>query len=166
MALILNTERMRVVERNERGNVTYRKRYKKGDEVDVSHMDEAHVERLKESGVLVASEDDLSEPVAAGSLPPSSGPFGAATTGSGDPTVPEDEQVVADGSAEVSDPDADPDNHTGGGAPVDEGDGETVSRYDSMDYSELQAEAKSRDLRYVGVGADDLRASLKADDES
>lgn len=61
MGLILAAEALRVVNRNDRGIVTYRKRYKKGDEVDVSKMEKAHVENLKEEGSLVDSEDDLSE---------------------------------------------------------------------------------------------------------
>lgn len=151
MGLVLNTERMRVVERNERGNVTYRKRYQRGDVVDTSHMDEAHVENLKKDGVLV-DEEEAEE--GEGTSDDSEG-SGDSTEGSGDP------------SATLA-PSPDDDDNSTGGAPVAGNDEDVVSEFDSMDYSQLQAAAKERDLKYVGVSADDLRASLKADaaDES
>lgn len=137
---VLNSEAMRVVERNERGNVTYRKRYRKGDEVDTSHMDEAHVASLVEDGLLVESEDDLSDSVDAGDLAPTSGPFGAATGEPGDATAPEES-----GTEQSEDDDA------------------LVDEYSSMDYAQLQKAAKDRDLS-AGGSADDLRARLRADD--
>lgn len=141
MAYLLNREAMRVVERNDRGNVTYRKRYKRGDEVDVSHIDDAQVENLVESGALVQSEDDLSEPESAGATSPVSGPHGAATGEAEDHS-----DLDEDSSSDDEDHD--------------------VDQYDSMDYSELQAEAKRRDLS-AGGSAQDLRARLRdSDDEA
>ena len=60
MKYILNREATRVVQRNEKGTVTYRKRYKKGDVVDVSYIDPTQVENLVASGALVV-EDDAEE---------------------------------------------------------------------------------------------------------
>lgn len=60
---ILTTERMRIVQRNERGNVTFRKRYSKGDEVNPDHLEEGRLEALLESGALVedSEADEVSE---------------------------------------------------------------------------------------------------------
>lgn len=155
MGLVLNTERMRVVERNERGNVTYRKRYQRGDVVDTSHMDEAHVENLKESGVLVDEDSEEATDDAEGEDGSPVAPAGPVpsdtTTGRSD-----------EGSATLAPSPDDADNSTGG-APVANDENEGVTEFDSMTYAELQAEAKERDLKYVGVSYDDLLASVKAD---
>lgn len=142
MGYILNTEAMRVVTRNERGNVDYRKRYRKGDEVDTSKMDEAHVQNLIERGTLVQSEDDLTEQESATGTSPVSGPYGASTE-----VTPETEAAAA------STPEAQPDSNAV----------EDVDEYSDMDYASLQREAKERDLS-AGGSADDLRARLRADD--
>lgn len=148
MAHVLNREALRVVERNDRGIVTYRKRYRKGDEVDTSHMDEAHVEALVESGALVASGDDLSEQGSATATEPTSPPFGASTQGPGDATLTE--ATSGDGGPTEGSNASDEDEHE-------------VDRYDAMDYAELQAEAKSRGLNAGGSGTD-LRDRLREAD--
>lgn len=150
MGHILNREALRVVERNDRGIVTYRKRYTKGDEVDTSHMDEAHVKNLVDSGALVESEGDLSEAESATGTEPTSPPYGASTQGPGDATL--SEATSGDGGPDEGNDSSDEDEHE-------------VDRYDGMDYSELQAEAKSRGLS-AGGSATDLRGRLRdADSE-
>ena len=57
MKYILNREATRVVQRNEKGTVTYRKRYKKGDVVDVSYIDPTQVENLVASGAFTVEDD-------------------------------------------------------------------------------------------------------------
>src|SRR5690349_12541540 len=64
MGLVLTTEAMRVVETNDRGRVTFRKRYKKGDVVDESKIDSDRLDALKAKGTLVDEaefEDDTDE---------------------------------------------------------------------------------------------------------
>ena len=94
MGYILATEAMRVVDRNERGNVTYRKRYKKGDEVDTSVMDEARVKALVESGALVKSDDDLGD--AANPAAPAVAPAEVAKTSEGGNITNEVEDIYTD----------------------------------------------------------------------
>lgn len=139
--LVLNREAMRVVERNERGNVTYRKRYKKGDVVDTSHMDDARVEALVEDGALVSkSEYDGGAGAAADYQEGSGDPTGEAAVGAAG---------VGTGGTDPVDPDAEPD--------------EGPDVYDGMGYPELQQEAKSRDLN-AGGSADEIRARLREND--
>lgn len=149
MADYLNRERMRVVERNEKGNVTYRKRYRFGDKVDVSHMDEDHAENLRNSGVLVGSKEDLRD-LSRGTNPyPGSRVTGAATGEAGDHSEIEPEAV----------PESD-EQHTDS---TDEGDdGHVVDQFDAMDYSELQDAAKKADPPIAAnQSADELRAALR-----
>lgn len=159
MGYVLRTEAMRVVNRNERGVVTYRKRYRRGDEVDTSKMDEAHVEALIKKGTLVSSEDDLPETESAGATTPVSPPFGAATAPSTPGTLGPDADEI-----EGSTPDDGTEDADTADADVDEEEHD-VDAYDSMDYAALQAEAKKRDLN-AGGSAQDLRVRLRADDES
>lgn len=148
----LNRESMRVVQRNDRGAVTYRKRYKFGDEVDVEHLDEGREDALLESGALVESEDDL-RPRRSGNVPvPGSQVTGAATGEAADHSehfdVPDDDDET-DASTAVSP----------GETP------EVTDEYTSMDYAELQGEAKGRGLN-AGGSANDLRERLRADDNA
>jgi hypothetical protein len=152
MSYFLNTSAMRVVDRNERGNVTYRKRYRKGDEVDVSHIDEARVKYLVEKGTLVQSEDDLSAAQDAGDATPHSGPYGAETS---------DAPSTLDAPRE----DGEQESTEGEGEGEGEEEVEDVDEYSEMDYATLQQEAKSRDLN-AGGSAEDLRARLREDDAS
>lgn len=149
MSLVLNREALRVVQRNDRGLVTYRKRYSKGDVVDTSRMVESHVENLVSSGALVESSDDLSDSPDAGDTPPSSGPFGGATVDL--PESPMPTPQVGDFSTEAENDESGDDES------------EDIDDYSDMDYASLQAEAKSRDLN-AGGSAEDLRARLRADD--
>lgn len=170
MSYRLNTERMRVVQRNERGNVTYRKSYNFGDEVDTDRLEEGRLEALVEDGVLVSSEDDLSEAEDAGGIAPTSPPFGAATAASVPGTEgPEDDGTEQpDEGDEATGSDSTPSPNTQGGAdPVDPAqqadnpdDPNTVDRYDEMDYAALKAEAKQRDVSQSG-SAEDLRNRLR-----
>lgn len=59
MTYYLATEAMRVVEKNDRGVVTKRKRYTKGDEVDASLLAEGRLDQLLADGSLVESEDEV-----------------------------------------------------------------------------------------------------------
>lgn len=142
MAHILNREALRVVNKDERGRVTYRRRYKKGDEVDVSKMDEFRVQTFVDEGVLVSSEEDLDEPEEDDGTTVLSEPQGDTTEPSGD------------------------NKEDGGDDTINEdGDEHVVDKYDDMDYSALQQAAKSRDLN-GGGSAQDLRARLRADDDA
>jgi hypothetical protein len=149
MTDFLNREAMRVVERNDRGAVTYRKRYRLGDEVDVSHIEESHVENLRESGVLVSSKDDVTGRGGGQSPYPGSQVTGAATG------------EAADHSEIADEDDYGPENEQDS----EQTDGEVVDEYSEMDYSELQTAAKSAGLN-AGGSADDLRARLREHDAS
>lgn len=146
MTYYLNSDRMRVVQKNDRGLVTYRKRYGRGDEVDTSKIEDAQVENLLRTGALVESEDDVAERGAP--RPPYRGSevTGAATGEAGEnPEHDTDRTIMAEGDGED--------------------DGELVDEYSGMDYAELQQAAKGRGLN-AGGSADDLRARLRVDDGS
>jgi len=145
---------MRVVERNDKGNVTYRKKYKFGDEVDTDHLDETHVENLVNSGALVESEDDLTGWNGLGAAGSGTAVTGAATAEAAD------HSDLAEGEDRGPE---DPEDNTLEGS--DDGDQHDVDEYDAMDYAELQTEAKQRSLN-AGGSAQDLRARLRADDEA
>lgn len=146
MAHILNREALRVVNKNDKGSVTYRKRYRKGDVVDTSYMDEYHVANLVEAGILVGSEDDLDGAVDATATGPTAAPFGASTEGSGDTVVVPDAER---GEVKIHE-----DDET-----------EAVDEYSGMDYATLQKAAKDRGLN-GGGSAEDLRGRLREYDSS
>ena len=136
---ILKAEATRVGQKNDRGIVTYRKRYKRGDEVDVSKIDEAQVQRLLDAGHLVLDTDEAPDEDAE-ALAAEQARATATSSGAG----------VADlGSTATNE----------GGDLDTEGD-----RYDSMSYSDLQSEAKQR-TGNGGGSADDLRERLREADE-
>lgn len=138
------TRPVRLVERDERGRVTKRVRFGKGE--SPKGFSDERVEAFKRTGTLkeeaeVASEEPTPEP--------SVGP--AARSGQ---TVAEDQ--------------GDPDEPVGeGNDATDEGGGdETVEdEYSDMTVAELQDEAESRDLSKSGNKAD-LQARLREDDAS
>lgn len=177
MSYILNTGAMRVVERNDKGNVTYRKRYRRGDEVDVDHLEEGRLDVLLAAGTLVESEDDLSEVQDAGSISPVSGPFGAASAHQDGVTVAAPPATpVQDEAAQIGDPDSgsvaantltpsNPEAYTEPPAPTngEDDDVEAVDEYSDMDYPTLQKTAKARDLNAGGSG-DEIRARLREAD--
>jgi hypothetical protein len=170
MGYYLNREAFRVVERNDRGNVTYRKRYRRGDEVDVSHIDETHVENLVNSGALVESEDDVQETPEAtaqsqGAAAQASvaGDLGSTATGAPEEPVevPEDQMgdvEESDDEAQASG-DADPDHPNVGGSSSPE-QVEEVDEFSAMDRGELQAAAKRANVSTSG-STDTLRARLR-----
>lgn len=136
---ILKAEATRIVVKNDRGIVTFRKRYKRGDVLDVEHIDPAHLQRLVDAGHVALDDgeatDDAEEDLAAQYARTQA----ANSTGSvGD--------LGSTGTQSDQDPDA-------------EGD-----RYDSMSYAELQSEAKQR-TGNGGGSADDLRERLREADE-
>lgn len=170
MTYYLNRERMRVVERHpERGNVTYRKRYTFGDEVDTSHLDEDHLQSLVDHGVFVESEDDLTGWRGYGTPGAGTALTGAATGPSAEhseiaedaddrgPEDPAENTLDSDPSADeaASDPNA-PDT-------TDLDNPSTVDRYDEMDHGQLQNEAGSRGLS-KGGSAQTLRSRLREAD--
>lgn len=173
MTHYLNTEQMRVVEKNDRGVVKYRKRYKFGDEVDTSHMDEDRVKHLTERGSLVTSKDDLTRRRGPVAPYPGSGVAGAASAPSGDhadldpdaPATQEEALEQADGDTDALVAPEDAGDQTGEGGAVAEGgegdDTEMVDKYSSMDYKELQDASKEADLQYVGISADQMRDNLR-----
>lgn len=140
----LNRERMRVVQRNDRGSVTYRKQYKFGDEVDVSHLDETQVKNLLKSKALVKSKDDL--------------------TGWTGHTYPGQVTGAAlrqgEDHADIADPGASPEEK---GEVDDDDDPEDVDQFSSMDYGQLQDAAKAASPPIpANQSADELRAALRA----
>jgi hypothetical protein len=140
---ILKAEATRVVQKNDRGIVTYRKRYKRGDVVDVSYIEDAQVQRLLEAGHLALDTGEATENEDDGTA------AAAATTAATSSTG-----TVADLGSTATQSDQDKDA---------EGD-----RYDSMSYSDLQAEAKQR-TGNGGGSAEDLRDRLReadAEDEN
>lgn len=149
----LNREALRLVKKDDRGRVTKRKRYRRGDKVDASLLPEDRLELFLDNGTLVESEDDLDEAVRATAVPPSSPPFGAESTPHG-----EDDE---DGPDHNDDPDA-PTGEEDDTEP-DDGGVVNVDAYEAMDYAELQQAAKSRDLN-AGGSAQDLRDRLRAAD--
>lgn len=144
MSLVLTSEALRVVQRNERGQVVYRKRYKKGDVVDTSKMDDARVEIFKEKGILVEESDfeENSEDTSAAAVQATRGGFADTPTGG-----------PAENAGQVESPDGED----------DASDEQTEDAYDTMEYSQLQAEAKQRGLN-AGGSAEDLRGRLREDD--
>lgn len=145
MTYYLNRERMRVVERNDRGAVTYRKSYKFGDEVDTDHLVEGRLDVLTADGSLVESKGDLKER-RRGAVPyPGSRVTGAAT---GEPA--DHSEIEGPGAGETGDEDEDED------AP------ENVDQYSEMDYGELQDAAQSADPPIAAnQSADNLRKALR-----
>lgn len=155
MAYYLTTQGMRIVETNDRGNLTYQREYTYGEEVDTDHMDPARVESLVESGDLSeedprqAQQQDRSEQAArAAGI---NGPVGAeAVDAHGTPVTPTG--VPGEGA------DLDAEQTDGDGESV-----EDVDEYSSMDYSELQSEAKEADPPIAAnQSAEELRAALRA----
>lgn len=151
---ILNRAQMRLVGKNEKGNVNHRKRYRKGDEVDVSVLDEDRVKVLVEAGVFVTSEDDLEDTPDAGDTSPVSPPFGAATVGSDGTSGPLPVEGEEDSEPE---PESDPDE----GEKSDGSEEHEVDEFDEMDYATLQQAAKNANLS-AGGSAEDLRVRLRA----
>lgn len=158
MAYYLTTGGMRVVQVNERGVVTWRKEYSRGDEVDVDRLEEGRLDLLLETGDLVEKKDDVptddggespatvtaaASAVTAGST--STAPHNAA----GQPLSPVTGEDV--GSREVE-KDIDEDPNAGG------------DRYDSMSWPDLQAEAKTRTGDASG-GKEAVIGRLRAQDK-
>lgn len=144
MTVYLNRERMRVIEKNERGVVVYRKKYRFGDEIDTDHLTEGREDALLESGVFVESKDDLR--TRRGGLVPYRG---SEVTGAG----------TGEGS-ERTEYDAPPEEQ-----PEAQNDGEDVEpadEYSGMDYNELQDAAKAADPPIpANQSADALREALR-----
>lgn len=134
MGYRLTVAAIRVVQSDEKGKVTYRKRYKKGNIVDTSKMDPERVELFIEKGYLVDEDaEDAPEPVE---------------------ETPEQEPVEESEPQEEAEGEDD--------EPTEEDDDEQ-DEYDEMSYPDLQQEAKKRDLN-AGGSADDLRARLRESD--
>lgn len=143
MGYVLNRDVLRVVKRDERGRVTSRKRFLRGDVVE--GLDQVDIDRLTRNDAIV-DEGDYDEPEE-GPTGPSVGP--AALSGQmtaedqGDPDEP-----VGEGNEFTADDES------------PEGD-----EYDSMTAAELQEEAGNRNLSKSGSKAD-LQARLREDDAS
>jgi len=165
MAVYLTTQGMRIVETNDRGNLTYQREYVRGDEVDTDHMDPARVDALLESGDLShdnpkdqSSQDNDEARVQAASV---NGPVGAeAKDAAGNPVTPTGEPGAG---VDQLNTDQDDDSEADGGTPDEEE--HDVDEYDGMDYAELQQEAKQRELN-AGGSAADLRQRLRDADNS
>lgn len=121
MGYVLTTEAMRVVTKNDRGVVNYRKRYRKGDVVDTSKMDEDRVASLVASGALVDENDTEAQE----DQEPTGDPVHQPAT----PT-PTEGSVGSDGT---------------------DGDvGEPIPDLDNMSYQDLKALAAEKDLDTSG----------------
>lgn len=135
--IILKAEATRVVQKNDRGIVTYRKRYKRGDVVDVSYIEDAQVERLLASGALAYEDEEDTDDAESELAADAARARATSSTGS-----------VADLGTTAT---------QAGGVELES------DEYDDMGYSDLQGLAKSRDLN-AGGSAEDLRARLREDD--
>lgn len=129
-----------VLDQDDRGNVTNKERLSRGDTVEMS---EADAERLVKTGGLRLASD--AEPREGSSGTPDYEPGQNGATGG-----------AGDAAARTTGTPASDDDETGN---------DSSDKYDSMSYSELQAEAKSRDLS-AGGSTEDLQARLREDDES
>jgi TATA-binding protein-associated factor Taf7 len=141
---ILLAEATRIVVKNDKGIVTFRKRYKRGDVLDVEHIDPAHLQKLIDSGHVTDGTEEVTDDADADLAADAARVRAAGSTGgTGDLGT----------SSTQSDQDEDA-----------EGD-----RYDGMSYADLQAEAKQR-TGNGGGSAEDLRERLREadaeDDES
>lgn len=177
MTLYLNRERMRVVQRDDRGRVTFRKTYKQGQEVNPDHLNVGSEERLLASGTLVESKDDVKKwqgyrrsfgaPMLTGAATGEAGDHAdlgdAPETDGGESEVGEDGETTLD----APDPDADESNPDDGGEdddglPDDEAEHQ-VDQFDAMDYGELQDAAKNHEPPIAAnQSAAELRAALRA----
>lgn len=146
----LTSEALRVVQSDDKGKVTYRKRYKKGQIVDISKMDQDRVDLFIEKGYLVDAEADVDAPVE-----------DEPETGTDEPEdetdgqePPEDSEPQDEGTDDAGDTDETD-------APEPDESAEDV--YDRMPYPELQQEAKSRTGNGAG-NAEELRTRLREAD--
>lgn len=150
---ILNAEATRVVNRNEKGSVTYRRRYKRGDVVDVSKIDEAQVQRLIESGYLVPKGEAEDDGEGSGTTEGSEG-SGDATSGLVD--TPSTAASLGSTGTQDEDPESDEERPDGS---EDSGEVEEED-FESYDYPTLQRLAKERTGDGSG-GKQDLIDRLK-----
>lgn len=174
--LVLNREAMRVVERNDRGIVTYRKRYKQGDVVDTSHIDSAQVENLQRSGALVerAAYDAEGAPRNPDGEAPALQTV-ANPSHQGEPVSDEEHEASYDvdgEEAEFGDSDEATQEDAGGRETEEDAEAaaeanaeDAVDPYAEMDYATLRSTAKDKGLDASG-SADDLRTRLREADAS
>lgn len=147
MGHILVKDALRVVRKNERGVVTYRRRYKKGQTVDTSQMEPERVEVLVASGALVSDDGEAHDDAAEQDGPPvATGTDAGSTATQGPGPVSEVDEAGGDVQEDL-----DADENAGG------------DLYDGMDYAALKEEAKVRNLN-AGGSAEDLRGRLREDD--
>lgn len=139
---VLNRDVLRRTKRDDRGRVTYRKRFVRGDVV--TDLEQVDIDRLTRNDAIVPKGDYVEPEQASGG--PSVGP--AALSGQ---TAAEDQgdpdEAVGEGN-EYTEPEADE---------TDE------DEYDGMTAAELSEEAESRGLAKSGSKAD-LQARLREDD--
>lgn len=180
MGHVLKTERMRVVHRNDRGVVTKRKTFKRGDTVSASDFPESsRFDHLVDKGVLVDEEEfsggsdaNLHDPAVQGrGLGNSNATTKTTLDFSGG--LPDGVVKNSDGSFTISgakaeelskaieegdfDDEEESDDEDEGGTSDPEPD------YESMEYSDLQKQAKERTGDGSG-GKDALIARLKGQD--
>lgn len=179
MGYVLKTERLRVVHRNERGVVTKRQSFRRGDKVSASDFQEkSRFDRLVEKGSLVDEEEfsggsdaNLYDPAVQGrglgnsnattktTLDFSGGlPDGVVKNSDGSFTISgEKAEELAKAIEEGDLDDEESDNEDEGETSDPEPD------YESMEYSDLQRQAKERTGDGSG-GKDALIARLKGQD--
>lgn len=177
----LNREQFRVATRNDRGSVNYRKRYRRGDVVDVSKIDDDHLKNLIASRALVPFEDDLDEPVDPMDLPPTDGPFGGALVRRPDGTAPgagtDDEDYDDEFLTEVAlesngEPDEEPDGSVAANtldAPRDPAEEKSTEQPGEADSSlgeeggiEVEAVDKYTEMDYATLQKEAKSANLNA----
>lgn len=194
MGYRLTSEALRVIQSDEKGKVTYRRRYKKGQIVDTSKMDEKRVELFIQKGYLVDEDaEPEAEPEETEDGQESSEGSDGSEQATGDlPDLPEgldyDELLawVAEGEElddrrgrasavfaqekenedfDESAVSADLQKAVYGDRSGDDDSDVHPDKYTEMNYPSLQQEAKSRGLN-GGGSADDLRIRLREDDET
>lgn len=130
MGYVLATEGMRVITRNERGSITKRKKFRRGDEVTRADLEqyEGRFDALVESGALVQSLDDVE------TVDPSDPAFSGGA-GNANATTPTEDL----GNSADADEDAEGDQEDG---------------LDGMSYTDLQKVAKEETGDGSGSKAD------------
>lgn len=168
MSYTLTTERMRCVKKNERGVVTKRVQYKKGDKIDPDMLVDGRLDQLVASGALVDSEaeqptDDGTAEQRAGQATGSvAGPVGAALNPAnpGDPVT--DEQH--DEAAANADANADEDEEAELELLEDHASSvDSPDSYDSMAQDDLHNEVAARGVE-TGGSDELLKRRLRQND--
>lgn len=141
----LTSEALRVVQSDDKGKVTYRRRYKKGQIVDVTKMDQDRLDLFIDKGYLVDVDAD-----------PEPDPEEVKEDPTEETTEPETAPEPTEESTPQEEPKDNPEETPETGPSAED-------VYDRMPYAELQQEAKARTGNGAGNAAE-LQARLRQAD--